>query len=86
MEVMVVWTICADDCGREIEITRPELDREERAERTDPNGRSVGWRGLGAGVSMGIWGMGGGGGPCSLVFARKIREPTRLSANVIAEG
>lgn len=53
---------CVDETGREMESARPELDRDERAERTDSRGRIVGRRGFEVGVSMGIWGMGGGGG------------------------
>lgn len=45
---------CVDDIGREMEVMRPWLERDDRAERTDSRGRRVGRRGFGVGVSMGI--------------------------------
>ena len=46
--------ICVDEVGREMDTIRPELDREERAERTESRGRIIGRRGFSVGVSTGI--------------------------------
>jgi hypothetical protein len=60
-EFVGVWIACPDDSGREIEMIRSGSDRGAREKRVDSNGLSVGWCGFGVGMSMGSWGIGGGG-------------------------
>lgn len=70
---------CSVESGREMEVVRIWLERDERDERTDSKGRRAGRRGFGVGVWMGIWGIGGGGASWLPVFERKMREPASVS-------